>query len=133
MPRSLTVMGGVVLVLVGAALAVLIQKASGLDPAPSESMSYAEFTSVILTALGVILAALTIFLGAIAFIGWASFEALVQRKAREYLVNRFGAHDPSVNRDTDELKETIRREIELHSKKSDELPENMSPFDPDAV
>lgn len=133
MPRLLTIIGGVVLLVVGAALAVLIQKASGLDPTPSKSMSYAEFISVILTALGVILAALTIFLGAIAFIGWASFEALVQRKARDYLVDRFGAQDPSVNRDTNELKETIRREIELHSKKSEELPENISPFDPDAV
>lgn len=69
MPKTLTWIGAGVLLLLGAALAVLVQKASGLDPTPSESMSYAEFTGVILTALGVILAALTIFLGAIAVIG----------------------------------------------------------------
>jgi hypothetical protein len=133
MPQMLKALGAGVLLLLGAALAVLIQKASGLDPTPSESMSYAEFTSVILTALGVILAALTIFLGAIAFIGWSSFEALVQRKAREYLTDKFGADDPVTSRDMAELEETIRRELGMQSNRNQELPENVSPFDEDVL
>lgn len=127
MPKRLQVVAAIILVLLGAALIVVIQKASGLSPQPAAEMTYAEFTSVILTALGVMLAALTLFLGAVALIGWTSFESLVERNTSEYLEKRFGTKDtPTI--DTNEVRETVRQELALTAPSASQEPENESPF-----
>jgi hypothetical protein len=48
-------------------------------------MDYENFISVILTALGVILAALALGLGALAVVGWQTFESNVQRRVGEVI------------------------------------------------
>jgi hypothetical protein len=128
MPKRLQVVAAIILVLLGAALIVVIQKASGLSPQPADEMTYAEFTSVILTALGVMLAALTLFLGAVALIGWTSFEGLVERNTSEYLEKRFGTQDtPTI--DTNQVRETVKQELALTATGGSQEPENESPFD----
>ena len=134
MPRLLHALGALVLVLLGAALAVVMMKASGMTPTPAAQLSYADFTGIILSALGVILGALAVFLGAIAFVGWATFEAMVERRANKYLEQRFSPEDDRYVQLVQELKEDVRREISLRSHKpASEEVENKSPYDEAAV
>lgn len=128
MPKRLQMVAAILFVLLGAALIVVIQKASGLSPQPAKEMTYAEFTSVILSALGVMLTALTLFLGAVALIGWTSFEGLVERNTSEYLEKRFGTKDtPTI--DANAIRETVRQELALTTPSGSQEPENESPFD----
>ena len=80
--------------LIGAILLVVVVKGSGLTFGPNRSVSEAEFVSIILTALGVMLTAVTVFLGALAIIGWATFETRVQQSANAFMNKRFADDDP---------------------------------------
>src|SRR5689334_21498399 len=130
MPRLLQVLGGLILVQLGAVLAVVMMKASGMTPTPAETLSYADFTGIILSALGVILGALAVFLGAVAFVGWAAFEAMVERRANSYLDRRFSPEDDRYVKLVEDLKQDVRREMSLRGqKRAEEEVENKSPFD----
>ena len=48
-------------------------------------ISYIDFISVILTALGVILTAVTLFVGALAVIGWTSIETRLRSHSIEFI------------------------------------------------
>ena len=122
----------VLLLLTGAALMYVIQSGSGLQFLPSDKVSSAEFISIILTALGVILAALALFIGGLAVIGWATFEERLKLHSEEFLKRRFSPEDSRYVDLINDLKEDVRREVELRSKARAE-PENISPYDPDAV
>lgn len=80
--------------LTGALLLVVVVKGSGLTFGPNRSVSEAEFVSIILSALGVMLTAVTVFLGALAIIGWSTFETRVQKSAEAFMKMRFGDEDP---------------------------------------
>ncbi len=82
------------LMLVGAMLLVVIVKGSGLTFGPNRSVSEAEFVSIILTALAVMLTAVTVFLGALAIIGWSTFETRVKQSAEAFMKVRFADDDP---------------------------------------
>lgn len=133
MPRLLKWVGALLLILVGAALAVVIQKASGLSAAPNEDLSYAEFTGVILSALGVIIAALTLFLGAVAVVGWTAFESMVKQKSENFLEKRFSPEDQRYTDLLEEIKEDVRREMSIQRQSKKEAIENTSPFDESAI
>ncbi len=121
-----------ILLLAGAAMMYVIQAGSGLQLLPSDKITSADFISIILTALGVILAALALFIGVLAIIGWATFEDRLKHNSEEFLKRRFSASDQRYVDLINELKEDVRRELELKKPKSNDL-ENQSPFDPDAV
>lgn len=122
----------VLMLLTGAALMYVIKAGSGLQLLPSDKISSADFISIILTALGVVLAALALFIGGLAIVGWATFEDRLKQHSEEFLKRRFSADDPRYVDLINELKEDVRRELELR-KTARKEPENASPFDPDAV
>jgi hypothetical protein len=132
MPAVLKIIGAVVLMLLGAALLVVVQRGSGINPSLKGDLSFADFTGIILTALGVILAALALLLGVVAVVGWSTFESMVQRKSNEYLEKRFSPEDERYVRLIEDIKEDVRREIALR-RVSDREPENASPYDEAAL
>jgi hypothetical protein len=87
-------LGAVFWMLVGSTLLVVTVKGSGLTFGPNRSVSEAEFVSIILSALGVMLTAVTVFLGALAIIGWTTFETRVQQSAEAFMRVRFAEDDP---------------------------------------
>jgi hypothetical protein len=126
------ILSSVVLVLTGAALMYVIQAGSNLTLLPSDRITSADFISIILTALGVILAALALFIGGLAIIGWATFEDRLKHNSEEFLKIRFSTDDERYVELIKELKEDVRREMDLKKDVPKEI-ENQSPFDPDAV
>jgi len=122
----------VLLLLTGAAMMYVIEAGSGLQIAPDDEVSSAEFISIILTALGVILAALALFLGGLAVIGWTTFEERLKHNSDEFLKKRFSPEDEQYILLINDLKEDVRREMQIRSPQVNDL-ENQSPFDPDAV
>jgi len=99
---------------------------------PNDKISPADFISIILTALGVILAALALILGGLAIVGWATFEEKLKQNSDEFLRNRFSPEDQRYVDLINEIKEDVRREIQIKSSIKVEI-ENQSPFDPDAI
>lgn len=128
--RDILVIG--LLLLTGAALMYVIEAGSGLRFMPGDKVSPSDFISIILTALGVILAALALVLGGLAIVGWATFEEKLKHNSDEFLKKRFSAEDQRYIDLINEIKEDVRREIQIKSNRKIEL-ENQSPFDPDAV
>ena len=122
----------IVLLLSGAALMYVIQAGSGLAFMPSDKISPSDFISIILSALGVTLAALALFLGGLAIIGWSAFEDRVKQNSEEFLERRFSATDPRYVELIEELKEDVRRELEISRRQQPQI-ENESPFDEDAA
>lgn len=51
----------------------------------SISISYVDFISIVLTALGVMLTAVTLFVGALAVIGWTSIETRLRNHSIEFI------------------------------------------------
>ncbi|MBB4641959.1 hypothetical protein [Rhizorhapis suberifaciens] len=133
MNQARNVLSTVVLLLSGAALLYVIEAGSNLELTPKGDISAADFISIILTALGVILAALAIFLGGLAIIGWATFEEKLKQNSEEFLKKRFSPEDERYVDLIEELKEDVRREMNLRKQPKTEDIENISPFDPDAV
>lgn len=110
----------------------VIEAGSSLRLRPNSDISSADFISIILTALGVILAALAIFIGGIAVIGWATFEEKLRQNSDDFLKRRFSPEDQRYVDLIADIKEDVRREIQIRSSAANDI-ENRSPFDPDAV
>ena len=120
-----------VLLVAGAALMLIVQSASGLSFTPAASLDASAFVSIILTALGVILAALALFIGVLAIIGWTTFESKVKNSSEQFLEKRFSTDDPRYLDLIKEIKEDVRRQIDVSRKRT--IIENESPYSEDAV
>ena len=55
----------------------------------SYTISYADFISIMLTAVSVLMTVLAIFLGVFGFIGWNSIEQKAHRKTEQFLNSGF--------------------------------------------
>ena len=51
----------------------------------SYSISYADFVSIMLTSISVLLAALTVFLALVAVVGWNAFNDGVRKRTEDFL------------------------------------------------
>jgi hypothetical protein len=114
----------ILLMVTGAFLLVVIVKGSGLTFSPNRSISEAEFVSIILTALGVMLTAVTVFLGALAIIGWSTFETRVQQSAEAFMKMRFADNDPDYRKFVEKLELSVNENAERF------LENRFSPEDP---
>ena len=63
-------------------------------------ISYADFLSITLTALSILLTVVGLFLAALAVVGWTSFETKLKDHSAEYFSAQLGKNGP------------IRRELE---------------------
>lgn len=77
----------------GAILLLIVQYSAQLPP-PDKDMTYSDFISVILTALGVMLTALTIFLGVLAVVGWTSIESKLRDHSISYFKDQLSSEGP---------------------------------------
>jgi hypothetical protein len=112
MDRFFKVAWSLFMIAVGAWLFAFVLRGSGLELKPSNSLTYGDFISLMLTSLGVMLAVLTIFLAVLAILGWASFKSLIEDAIQNYLKDRFGSDgdaDP-LSKDDRKLLEDLRRE-----------------------
>lgn len=120
------------LICLGAALFSVAMKASGLSFAPDPDIGPSEFISIILTALGVIIAVVTLLIGVMAIYGWITFETRVTQASQEFLKKRFSPEDPQYAELIAEIKGDVRLQLMLSQKREDQL-ENMTQTDnPDA-
>lgn len=113
----------------GAMLLLVTQHAAHLPP-PDSDMTYADFLSLILTALGVMLTVLTIFLGVLAFVGWATFESKMKMSSEEFLEKRFSPADPRYADLVTEIKEDVRREVRIAEESKPRAGDNPENDDP---
>lgn len=120
------------LLLLGAALAYVIWSGSNLKLAPNPNIGSADFVAIILTALGVILAALAIFLGGMALVSWKMFDDRVKTHAEAFLEKRFSPSDQRYADLVETLRDDARREAQLAKKDQKEI-ENLSSYEEDAV
>lgn len=98
----------VVAALAGAGLWAVASTGMRLEHAAND-ISYAEFTSIILTALGVLIAVLGLLLGALAIVGWATFQRQVAESSERYLAKQFDDEGQAYRRLVRELKEDVVR------------------------
>lgn len=77
----------------GAILLLIVQYSAQLPPADKD-MTYSDFISIILTALGVMLTALTIFLGVLAVVGWTSIESKLRDHSISYFKDQLSSEGP---------------------------------------
>ncbi|MDH7975668.1 hypothetical protein QH494_26075 [Sphingomonas sp. AR_OL41] len=57
--------------------------------ASSYTLSYADFISIMLTAISLLMTVLAIFLGVFGFIGWNSIEQKAHTKTEQFLISGF--------------------------------------------
>jgi hypothetical protein len=126
------ILAAVVLLLAGPFLWVVLVHGSGLTLHPNDQITRADFLAIILSALGVMLMAITIFLGALAVIGWATFETRVKQASEAFLEKRFSEDDSRYATLVNDLKEDVTRRI-LKGGRPEYPNENASPFDEDAA
>lgn len=69
----------------------------------SYTLSYADFISVMLTCLGVMLAIVTLFVGVLAVLGWTSIEARLRDHSIQYIGSELQEGKP--------LGELVRRAV----------------------
>lgn len=60
----------------------------------SETISYIDFVSILLTCLGVMMTALTLFIGALAIIGWTSIETKLRTHSIEFIGSELDEEKP---------------------------------------
>lgn len=93
----------------------VIEAGSSLKFLPSDTISPADFISIILTALGVILAAMAIMLGLVAVVGWSSIRTMIESRSdevsRDYLKNRFSDKNEQYLQFVEDVKEDVRIRI----------------------
>lgn len=80
----------VLCVLSGVAGAVLIE----VTKAHPDSLSYADFVSILLTAISTLMTVLAIFLAVAGFVGWTTIEQKVHAKTQDFLANGFTKGGP---------------------------------------
>lgn len=93
--------------LFGAGLLIVAQSAAGLQP-PHDSVTTADFLGIILSALGVMVAILTLFLGVLAIFGWTAFRTIIEDKFEDLFRRRFDANNPAYGALVDQLVEDAR-------------------------
>jgi len=112
MPKWLVFLNSLILILLGASIVYVIELGSELQLLPSDRIGPADFLAIILTALGVIIAAVTLMVGALAIIGWNNIESRVDRKIDEkssiYLQRRFSDDDEAYVQFVEDIKEDVR-------------------------
>lgn len=93
--------------ILGAVLLLVVQDASGLRP-PHDDVTTADFLAIILSALGVMVAILTFFLGVLAIFGWTAFRTIIEDKFEDLFRRRFDANNPEYGSLVDQLVEDAR-------------------------
>ena len=117
-------------VVVGMALSLLIFSEGYVSLKMTADIEYSDLISVLLTALGVLLATLAVFLGAMALYSWRNFDDRVKGHVETYL-DEFVAPSErfeAIKNLMDEHRETTKKLAEAEK----EL-ENLSKFDEAAV
>jgi hypothetical protein len=120
------------LLILGAVLAYILWAGSNLRLEPNPNITYVDFISITLTALGTILAALAIFLGGMALVSWRTFDNRVKYHAEEFLEKRFSPSDQRYADLVETLRDDARREAQIANGTGKEI-ENFSGFDEDAL
>lgn len=102
---ALKILGLVVLCLVAGTVGSLMTSHFGKS---QYTLSYADFVSIMLTAVSLLITVLAVFLAVVGFVGWTSIEQKAHSKTEEYLKYGFrdgGALDKMLNaRVTEALK-----------------------------
>lgn len=130
MDSYLKICGKFFLVAVGVALGILMFGKTEATIRTTVDMSYLEMVAAVLTALGVILAALAVFLGGVAYINWRRFDDHVRDKVEEYLeefvkpTERYDAIKDLIEENKEKTQRLAKAEKEL---------ENLSNFDEDEI
>jgi hypothetical protein len=92
----------------GACLLIILLEGSGMQPIVRKDIPAADFLGIILSALGVMVAILTFFLGVLAFFGWTAFRTIIEDKFEDLFRRRFDASNPEYGALVDQLVEDAR-------------------------
>jgi hypothetical protein len=106
--RALSALFYLVAAVFGAIILLIVLNSSGLRPTVRDNISTADFLAIILTALGVMVAILTFFLGVLAFFGWTAFRTITEDKFEDLFRRRFDASNPEYGALVNQLVEDAR-------------------------
>jgi len=115
----------------GAAIILIVLDASHLRPSIRNDVSNADFLAVILSALGVMIAILTFFLGVLAIFGWTAFRTIIDDKFEDLVRRRFDANNPQYGQMVSRLVDDARAQLQAEKPPIDDLPENDPELDQD--
>lgn len=104
-------LGYVAAAVLGAVLLMVMLRASGIQPRVKEDISFADFTAIILSSLGVMVAILTFFLAVLAIFGWSAFRTIIEDKSEELFRRRFDANNPEYGALVNQLVEDARAQM----------------------
>ncbi|GGE93974.1 hypothetical protein [Sphingomonas prati] len=99
--KSVVKLGG--LVVFGVIAGAIGASLSGHFGKISYTLSYADFISILLTCLGVMLTIVTLFVGVLAVLGWASIESKLRDHSFSYIGSELEEGKP--------LRDMIRRTV----------------------
>jgi hypothetical protein len=114
LPQVLKILGLLALCLFGGVVGASLATHFGTS---SYSISFVDFISVMLTALGVMMTTMTLLVGALAVIGWTSIEGKLRDHSYDYMSNDLKVGGP--------LQELVRRAVR------DAVYEGVRPLDHD--
>ncbi|MFN2474305.1 MAG: hypothetical protein ABR588_10370 [Sphingomicrobium sp.] len=89
----------------GAAAFCLILWTGGVRPVVRQELSSIDIVTMVLGALGVMVAILTLFLGVLALFGWTAFRSIIEERFDHKMRERF-------NPANDEYKELLKNVVE---------------------
>lgn len=108
----------------GAVVILILLDAAHLRPSIRNDISSADFLAVILSALGVMVAILTFFLGVLAVFGWTAFRTIIEDKFEDLVRKRFDASNQQYGHLVRQLVEDARAQLKQAPPPIDDLPEN---------
>lgn len=79
----------IVAFVLGAAALSLVIWSTGVRASMRADLSQADVVTIVLGALGVMVAILTLFLAVLAFYGWATFRSIIEERFDEAMRQRF--------------------------------------------
>lgn len=107
--RALKLAGVVVLCLASGVIGGALNRHFGMS---NYSLSYADFISIMLTAISLLMTVLAIFLGVFGFIGWTSIEQKAHSKTEQFLSSGFADGGRLHRMLFERVEEALRRKTE---------------------
>jgi hypothetical protein len=120
-PPGPSVVSLILAFLIGAAALALVHWSTGVQPSVKAELSQVDVVTIVLGALGVMIAILTLFLAVLALYGWATFRSIIEERFDEAMRQRF---DPSKDEYQSLLTKIIEdaKSIQLTKESSTEVP-----------
>jgi hypothetical protein len=124
-----SICGGIALLIIGVGAGIGLADGVSLKWHGSYDIGYADFIGIVLSALSVLLAILTIFLAVFGFIGWASISERLRQNTYSFLGDQIAEGKPLYNLIRKEVRDAVYEGVEPVEEVADHKGEKDEPFE----